>query len=276
MSAVGPRMIKGGFKAAFFAPLFVLALSACLSEGVAASDFTYKGKPIDPMCLSQDLEEEGEAISLAECTGSVGACDATMAENGLETFPDGSIGYTFKCTDGCMRPPFVSYKYLGMTDGLFAVQTHESGGGTGYFSGVHLYAIDGDKLIRRKTLGAGDRCNGGISDVAVKDGVLRYSVNVTPFDLVELAGGNDAGFVAYEDIQACAACCVGTAEYTGDTLTGVTLSDDAAVEPGDAQGADTCFSKVYDAAFRQSPALDTARLQKFGRDFDAACGKLKK
>ncbi len=241
--------------------------------------FVYNGNPIDPMCVDRltGIGETVEAIDLSECTGSAGRESYTVPENGLETFEDGSIGYTFECEDGCMRQPFVSYKHLGVVQGEHIVEVASSGGGTGYFTGVARLKLEGSKLSLTGTLGGGDRCNGGLADVSVKDDVIHVSRNITPFDLVDMAQGNKAGFEAYEDIQACAACCIGTADYAGDTLVSVTLPDgvDSQEQDDGMAPVDACFFKTYNAQ-RKSGALvlDMEKLKAFGAAFDRDCGAL--
>lgn len=260
------------FMAAAFAAVCLLALSACKKEN---AEIAYNGKPLDPMCMMAAAEPEG--VNLAECTGSVDKTDDTKSAKGLETFEDGAIGYTFECEDGCMRPPFVSYKFIGRTDAGDVLKVTSSGGGTGVFSDVRVVTIEGD-VLKQTIINGGDRCNGGIDNVSVDGQVVKYGQNITPFDLVDISGGNKVGFEAYDDIAACAACCVGVAQYAGSEVEGVEFTADA-VEDAAGEGyspIDTCFYGVYNDVVRAgNKTLDRDQLDEFGASFAARCSDLK-
>lgn len=287
-------------KAAFFIlPLALLTLSACdeqprdqstATTPIAQSDatqvppqapqdsgFTYQGKPIDPICFNFPGDASGdEPIDLATCTGSAGSDEYSIPENGLETFDNGAIGYTFKCEGGCMRQPFVSYKHLGQVGDAHAVMVESSGGGTGVFTTLALYQLADGKLTRTKAIAGGDRCNGGIENAVVKDNKLHFSMNITPFDMIEISKGNDAGFEAYDDIQACAVCCVGQVNYVDDQMVSVTLTQDPKeIVNEDLGPKDACFFGTYNETyFAGKTTLDQTALNAFGQTFHQRCGDL--
>jgi|GEM_PF-2503092 len=281
-------------KAAFFILPVVLLLSACddqPSSGQAENaievpppvpdqsgipGFTWQGKPIDPVCLNAGSNpDQGDEVDLATCTGSAGKDAWTQPQDGLETFDDGAIGYTFKCEGGCMRAPFVSYKNLGMAGGHHVIEVRESGGGTGVFSDVRLMDVRDGKLITVKVLGGGDRCNGGIADAHVENGKVFFAQNLTPFDMIDISGSK-AGFKAYDDIQACAACCVAEANFENDKMVSVTLTQDPKeIVSEDLGPKDACFFGTYNETyFAGTITLDDAALKVFGQKIDQRCGDL--
>lgn len=58
-----------------------------------------------------------------------------------------------------------------------AVILYYTGGGTGAFSKGFLFAIRGGRLTLLTTFEGGDRADGGIKEVAIKDGVLSVQRN---------------------------------------------------------------------------------------------------
>lgn len=256
--------------AALFASVCLLSLAACKKE---PAELVYNGKPLDPMCVMGAAEPSG--INLTECTGSVNKTPDTMSAKGLETFEDGSIGYTFDCEDGCMRPPFISYEAIGQTPEGFVLKVTSSGGGTGVFSDVRVVNIEGD-LLKQNVLNGGDRCNGGIDKVSIfKKVVIRYGQYITPYDMVEMTGGNTAGYEAYDDISACAACCIGTRQFADSEIESVTFTA-GDVSPEGMGPVDTCFYGLYNDIVRAGNlTLDTDQLNEFGENFAKRCSDLK-
>lgn len=258
------RFKIAGMKTGFFIALCaVAALSACKQE------LTYQGKPVDPMCFMA-MEPD---VDLQECTGTAETSEFGKTRAGLEIQPDGTRGYFFE-SEGA----YVMYRYLGkLKNGHDIVRVDMGGGGTGNFNDVREVEIKNNRLTSSNQYG-GDRCNGALEDASVQNGVLRYSRNITPFDLVELSDGNQAGFKAYEDIEACAICCVGTAGYEGDQLVSVSIGP--ALGKEEMQGDDPlsmCFYDAYNEAVVNSKVtLNTDALKAFGVKFNERCGKLKK
>lgn len=258
--------MKSGF---FIALCALAALSACKQEP------TYRGKSIDPMCFMA-MEPD---VDLQECTGSAETSEFGKTRAGLEVQPDGTMGYYFKDEAGDVTGAYVMYRYLGkLKNGRDIFRVDMGGGGTGHFNDVREVEIKDNRLIS-SNLHGGDRCNGALEDASVQNGVLHYSQNITPFDMVELSGGNQAGFEAYKDIEACAVCCVGTANFEDDQLVSVTMGP--AFEKGDiGNGAgpkDMCFYETYnEAAVNGKTTLSPDALKAFGVKFNERCAKLKK
>ena len=257
---------------------FIVCLCAVAALSACKQDLVYQGKPIDPMCFMTMEQDPAVGVDLQECTGSAETSEYGKVVGGLKVQPDGTRGYDFECTEGCMSDPYVMYEYIGrLKNGHDVVRVDTSGGGTGRFSDVREVEIKDNRLISSNMHG-GDRCNGGIESASIQNGSLHYSMNVTPFDLVEMSGGNQAGFQAYEDIMACAVCCVGTANYEDEKLVSVTLTQDPKDTSPEGLGPkDACFYGTYNETYRAGKTtLNADALKAFGVKFNERCAQLKK
>lgn len=131
----------------------------------------------------------------------------------IELYPDSS-GYDIDLGEDIfvMRGVFFQYELLAQEGETFFVSTYECGGGTGIFSDIRVLKVDGNLIELVDDFAAGDRCNGGLFDCTYEKGVIHYSTNITPEDLLIIGGGENSEDY---DIQLdwCAMCCVGTANY---------------------------------------------------------------
>jgi len=248
-----------------------IALSGCLGGG----DFTYGGDPVDPRCFLYG--QESGSVALAGCTGeTIRNADYPAATDKPVNDPDRGIGYDFRSDEDGAPRGFVYYKVIGKMDDQYVVLINQSGGGTGQFSSLRRVRLDGDVMRTEALIAGGDRCNGGVASASMQAANISYSQMLTPFDLIELSGGNrETRFVAYDDIAACASCCVAQANYTNGELTGVTLTMEPAEVPTDQEPKDTCFYNSYSAAYKQlGVSLDTGKLAEFGRKFGERCAPL--
>jgi hypothetical protein len=266
-------MVKGFLRIA----LCCLALlpAACWQKtpGPIPEDFQFKGKPIDPYCLVQDMDRlrEGDGVYLNLCSSTPqGAPGYT---------PSGFYGYALPI-NGHQSQPYIYYKYLGRTgEKGHVIYLLWSDGDNGQFSEVRVMSVDADGILRTlNSLANGDRCNGGITQGAVVDGIILYSKNLTPFDFVELAHGNDAGFAADGDLQSCPDCCVGEADYQNGRLVSVHLTrNPGTINFNDLKPVDACFFGSYAETYtRITQTLNPADFENFGATFNKRCGPLKR
>lgn len=229
-----------------FALCTTLALAACKPEAAAAPALLVNGAPVNPLCFAPYLmgEEPRESISLDPA-----ACAAHLTADNTDFAPlEGYTGTGFYFGDdpetrGGMRPAFIAYRYLGEVDGRLAIELIGSGGGTGVFSTVFTAVRAGDTLTSIDTYAGGDRCNGGVTQAAVKNGTLHYAYNITPYDFLTLNDDNPPSAITpYDDIAACAACCFGEALYEGRSFAGVRIPE-GYIAMGAAEGQDmqACF-----------------------------------
>lgn len=224
-----------------------LALAACKPEA-APSALLVGGQTVEPICFAPYLmrEDAMETISLdpASCAPGLSADNTDFSP--IEGYT--GTGFYFGNdpeTRGGMRPAFIAYKYLGEVDGRLAIELIGSGGGTGVFSTVFTAARTGDTLTAIDIYAGGDRCNGGVTEASVKDGVLYYAYHITPYDFLTLNDDNPpSGIEPYDDIAACAACCFGEALYKGRSFIGVRIPEDY-IASGAAEGQDVqaCFDE---------------------------------
>lgn len=233
----------------------LMMVTACDEGKVVESDFPaalmYNGQPIDPLCFdSSPGEDSSGTVDVTTCrpdniivTGEISPRqpDAKTRVVGVE--------YSFRDSGHTMRGPFVQYEPLGAVrigdrDG-YAVAITASGGGTGVFSAVRVVRLDGKNLVTMKTLGGGDRCNGGLAEATVRDGSIYQSLHATPYDLVTVGNMSQPPFRAYDDLDACAACCAGVVTYRGEDLVGIRLTADAVpLEDSPDKPLQNCFNAM--------------------------------
>lgn len=279
------RRLAGGIGMAASAMLAMALMAAAsgaatapeTAAGTLPAELLYKGAPIDPYCFE----------ALPE-TFSPGAC----LEESMEPHPDhpptwpdadGWLERTYRYTDieEPMNTATAGYRLLGRIEAGTVIETRAWGGGTGQFSSIVVFRRDGDQVTVIDRPFGGDRCNGGIIEAGLAEGAITASVAITPYDLLDIAlGGAETSVEAYDDIAACAICCIGSADFRGDQLTGVTLGFDEepasrfADDDGSGPTLQKCFDDLVAARGGHETAglvLDRAALDAFGRDFLARC-----
>lgn len=221
--------------AVYFLIPFVM-LAAC-NNNTRDTALLYQGEPVSAFCFAQGMGERVQAYPVHDC-------------------PEDLPGVT------------VSYQDLGAVGTARAVLIHESGGGSGQFSRLELLQRRDDRLYIHETVAAGDRCNGGIAAASVEDGRLAYSQHITAYDFIALSDfQSDVAVSAYDDLEACAACCYGQAHYVDDVLQKVSV-DKTPGSQARRPALQNCFDEVL-AAYPQMMA--PAVLQDFAGDFHAQC-----
>lgn len=175
---------------------------------------------IHPLCLgnligamdsSRPDEVEVKANTLTECE------DATIE---VEAREKGAFAYNSSDT---RLEGYTAYTFMGdLSDGRGSVFRYEySGGGTGRFTSLWLLEGEpsgGENKLRISFLeGAGDRCNGSISNAEVIGGLtgddLVVERLITPSDVISLGKNLPpalASLQPYDDLTACAICCAGS------------------------------------------------------------------
>ncbi len=213
-----------------------------------APELLVDGKPADPLCFAPYLMREDALKTLSLDTAN---CAPSMTATHKDFTPiEGYTGTGYYWNEDPeaqgMRPAFIAYKVLGETAKGLALELLGSGGGTGVFSTLITAKRDGNTLTVTDTVTGGDRCNGGLSDAAVSDGKLTYAVNITPYDFLTLGIETPPeGLEAYDDIDACAACCMGEALYEDGAFIGVQLPEKfVATERPAEQTKQICFDRI--------------------------------
>ncbi len=253
-------------------------------------DFKYLGRPINPLCIGQiinneSLESPKEApiIDLAECSQpkenyKIEKNNDLMSKKGFI-----SIDYTLK--DG-LGGGYAYYKYLGKYKDLHILYFLQNSGGSGMFSFILLCKRQGDKIQLESIIASGDRCNGGVEEVTFNGTLLNYYVNLTPYDYLALSNfESDSNpeiknkVKAYDDLAACAACCLGSAFYEHDfqqsRLISVDFGKPISKEEEQTQGQyQACFNQIvrdYQKKFQHTLTPD--QLNEFISVFNKECIK---
>jgi len=249
-------------------------VDAAAGEG-PSEELVYGGAPLHPSCVTQ-VEGEG-GLDITACASRT---EEVHEQSGrLRSYPPPMDEFENGGLD--------EYVVLGRYGDGIVVQYVFNGGGTGNFSGVMILALHGTRLTRLARLegAGGDRCNGGLTRAeVVREGdavAIEYTMNLTPPDVLELsAAGRALGMRAYDDLEASALSCVGTATYRyvdGDaTLVGVLL-DEAPIVDQEGWTEDyprqSCFNALANERIREgSRQLGPAELEAFAEAFGARCG----
>lgn len=250
----------------------------------------YKGKPIDPLCFYQTGEsQDSDAINLTKCGLHTEQGRSLKGENNHLT-DQGYLGYDFSwdMDNGPEMQGYSYYKPLGSVNQSILIQTVNNGGGTGEFTTLSLVKRHGNELTM-KTLAAGDRCNNGVDTASIvkanEENKVVYAVKITPFDFISLSNDNPNSITAYDDLDACAACCLGVAVFSRDfndinqeklnyiDLTGVSISVDDANSVNGVK-YQQCFNQVLLNVIKEKGhKLDQQTLKQFVKTFNQTCIK---
>lgn len=241
------------------------------------SQLMFQGKQVDPLCLFS-IESTTGLVDLATC-GIISMSGATVSGENDALISQGFIGYNYRIsphTEG-----YSYYKSLGTAGTSVIVQTINNSGGTGTFSFLNLIQRNGDK-INVSVLKGGDRCNGSVVDAVRLGDHLTYGVQLTPYDVLTLAHDNPHQLKAYDDLSACATCCVGKAVY--QRVIGHDVADEKLVyldvstylQPADrsssTQKYQACFDKLMkEDAIKNKGKLDFKKILRFTHQFNAQC-----
>lgn len=243
------------------------------------SDFQYHGKPISAICIAELANGNSEGptkVNLSECTREENKYKLVPYKPMIEK---GFVGFDYtakKSSDSYEATESAYYKYLGMFKNSHVIYLVYSGGGSGSFTSVFLVDRKDDSIEYVKNIVAtGDRCNGGISEVSLKDNKLLYSLNITPYDYIDLSEIKMPDVKAYDDLAACAACCQGTANYESDFERSKFVSLDIGDAPEQNQGTyQECFNKMLkDYKQQGKQTMSPIELKAFVEQFKTQCVK---
>lgn len=237
------------------------------------ADLLFHKKKIDALCFF-NMEGNPHEINLNQC----GAAKAKYVITGrnAELIGKGYIGYNWhdSGTDGSMQG-YSYYKFFNAGEGRYWLYTVNSGGGSGEFTSVYLLKRKNSDTLEIKSLSEGDRCNGGVQDVSELNNELTFSANLTAYDFISLSKKSSSSIKAYDDLAACAVCCVAKAYYTvklnkQPQFNYVALEH---VNPGDMPEQGThqlCFNKLL-ASYGGKTQLKLKQLDEFALQFNQRC-----
>lgn len=189
----------------------ILSLSGGVVFATVPVDLMYNSKPIDALCFF-DRENDSKSISLKNCGFAKEKYVVKGQNNHL--IAKGYIGYNWQNSDAQNAAEGYSYyKIFKAGKGQYWLYTINSGGGSGEFSTIYLVKRKNPDTLEIQDLAGGDRCNGGVQAVSKINNELHFSVNLTAYDLIALSKKPSPHLKAYEDLAACAVCCVAKAFY---------------------------------------------------------------
>jgi hypothetical protein len=234
--------------------------------------FTYLGKPIDPSAIDALYNAESKSLDLRSFKEVISFGERTDNPTRINYPKDANTG----------RTPFFEYNFLANVQDRFLLLIQYNGGGTGYFDNILVIKKTGTQLFLLKTLGEGDRCNGGISGEGMDGNDFHYSRNLTPIDIIRLATEVKIDVAAYEDLEASAISCFGLAHYKYNfaddkiELMSVSLAEEKEDEKEwtDRYQAQSCFNKIYNSYVKaKKTELSLKDLNEFAKKFRDECLK---
>lgn len=256
--------------------LFLSIFSATIYASVP-KELMFHNKPIDALCFF-NMKDNSNETNLNQCGRTKEKYTVTGRENKL--IEKGYIGYNWhdSATPGAIQG-YSYYKYFNAGDNQYWLYTVNSGGGSGEFTAVYLLKRKNTDTLEIKVLSAGDRCNGGLQDVAELNNELSFSVNLTAYDFITLAKKTSPSVKPYDDLAACAVCCVAKAYYKlklneQPQLNYVALENMNAEEMPQQGTRQPCFNKLlasYGAAGKAQ--LKQNLLDEFAVQFNQKCMK---
>lgn len=178
------------------------------------TELLLNGQPIDPLCIFE-AESFNKAVDLNKC-GIQAESDRKIIDSTPEMIKKGIVGYNYLWpidkNNTTHANAYSYYSVIGNMKDTYIIYALNNTGGSGQFSGIYYVKRDGNNL-RVQLLIGGDRCNGGITNVKYKNNKLLFTMNLTSYDLFDLANDDPHQVKAYNGLSACAVCCEGTANY---------------------------------------------------------------
>lgn len=182
---------------------------------------------------------------------------------------------------------WIGYQSYGAHNGKHLILMVENGGGTGYFNTLALYSLTTDDkgnpaLAHLETIAGGDRCNGGIENASLTpEGNITYGQNTTPYDILTLPyNGEDNPYArAYDDIDSCAICCAGVAQYTNERLESIVLDADYVDGLDDQDQSPTramqsCYASMLKSRIKDGKtSLSAVEIATFVKEVETSCLK---
>ena len=172
--------------------------------------FVFRGKPIDPRCVAALVPTERGTptqVELARCS-----------RPGNVKIDQNYVSVEMPDHDTILRTPFASYEVVARNGTNYILSTLSSGGGSGSFSTLLEVHRDRDALVLEHFFTEiGDRCNGGLAGAIMTGNHLRWSVNITSSDTIELGG---VKLPTGDSLEYGAQACVATADSELDLATG--------------------------------------------------------
>jgi hypothetical protein len=260
--------------------ILLFSLFVSMAYASVPEDLMQHSKPIDALCFF-NMEGNSTTINLNNCGRSkykyvIKGHNAILSKKGF-------IGYDWQ--DPSLKGATQGYSYykiFNVGNHRFWIYTVNSGGGTGEFTAIQLVERKNANTLGTQAIIGGDRCNGGLQHVSEKNHQLTYSVNLTAYDLMGLAQNHNPSLKAYDDLAACAVCCVAKAVYTVGVdskpqLQHIVLGNFKNTEEMPSQGKrQACFNTLL-ASYTKSGKMHFKQntLNAFVNKFNQTCNSIK-
>lgn len=251
--------------------LFVSIACASTPEGLLLHT-----QPIDALCFF-NLEGQPTNIDLNNCGYS--KYKYTVKGHNTMLLKKGFIGYDWQ--DSAISGNALGssyYKIFAAGNNRYWIYTINKTSGSGDFTSIQLIKRKNASTLETKTIAGGDRCNGGVQNVSATNYQLTFSINLTAYDLITLANNHDTSIKAYDDLAACAVCCVAKAFYTVGAntkpqLNYIALGDVRDPKQMPSQGKyQACFNKLLTSHVQAGlNQLNEKKLHKFINQFNKTC-----
>lgn len=177
--------------------------------------------PFHPYYVSSILSWEGDSEPIDFSNFEIEGVDYSEEEITPISLWEDSSGYSLNFGEEMflLRDAYFEYDLLAQNGETFIVSTSECGGGSGIFSDIRIIEVKGNTIRLKEVFASGDRCTGGLFTCTYDKGIIYYSSNITPEDLLLIGGGDNAQNYDLE-LDWCSMCCIGTADYEYDLKSG--------------------------------------------------------
>ena len=253
------------------------SIQVCSGTQGLSTSLIYDGKPIDAMCFT-----ESKSSSLKSC-GIYFEKDMEKTGQNQQLENQNYIGYEYHVKNAGPTSGYSYYRPIAHFENKNVILTASSGGGSGVFTAIKTVERTGN-LLKIQNYDMGDRCNHGIFDVKQDIQQISYRAHITPFDFLILVNENPHKLQAYDDLEACAACCAGSIlisrslnkNFSKETIVSVDFSHYSLNEGGKTRKKpyQACLNSliaIYKA--KHETVLTLAKLKVFVRQFNKQCVK---
>lgn len=265
-----------------FLGLSINSAYAASSSNIPA-DLMYENKPINPLCFEQ-VDSTDKTVSLSNNCGLEPIVEVDQSKDLINK---GYVGFDYKEKDSSDSATSYSYyKVIGDFNHYYTIFSISNTGGSGNFSSIYLVKRDNNQLHIKPLPYGGDRCNGGLNKVTQNKQMLSFDSNITPGDFLSISNKNPHKLQAYDDLDACAACCIATALYETNlqkdsakaTLISIQFSNDQEtldqLKSADSKGYQACFNMLVLKYIAEAKTTLTAKeLDSFMDEFNSNCVK---
>lgn len=270
--------------------LFALLLTSSPAHAATLpEELMYNGSPISAGCMDFIGDSSVyEPRNLANCVKSENALAKQAPGRQLDK---DTIGYDYTA-DGKTHPVMSDYyRYIGKAKDGFIIYTENATGGSGYFTGIHIVNRKGDTIQLVRSIAGGDRCSGGLSDVAAEGSGVSYNASMTPWSLVTrtLPEKSEAYQFITSHVSGGAMSCIGHFHYLDETLKSAEIDTEnlAALDTESEDPVKNCFKNELALTMAQwstekratlkegKMTLTTEMIKEFSDHFIAACTPVK-